>query len=80
MKSSQLINLLKIGAKDRVRATLKKYAMPERLKILSELKEFALSDKKYFMFFKDHFSVELGAIIAADGDLNRALEIYSKLK
>jgi len=82
MKATEINQLITIGATDRVRKKLKRMGMEDRLKSLFECIPYILhpTDSKIVSFFKENFSVELGAIIEAKGNLGNAETLYRQSK
>jgi prefoldin subunit 5 len=78
MTASEMLNLVQVGATDSLRRKLKKFGMKERMIHLQRCIPFIKDDKKYINFFRKNFSVELGALITAEGDIERAIELYKK--
>jgi hypothetical protein len=80
MKAFEVNQLLGYGAHDRVRMKLKKLALPERMKSLSACIPYVKSSPQNLKFFKENFSAEIGAILMADGDLDKAVNLYQTAK
>lgn len=73
-----MINLINVGATDRLRKKLKKFGMNERMIHLQKCIPFIKDSKRYIKFFKENFSAEIGALVIADGDIDVAVDIYKK--
>jgi len=82
MKATEIDTLIKIGATDRVRKKLKRMGISDRLTSLYGCIPYILhpTDSKTISFFKKNFSVELGAIITANGNLGKAETLYRQSK
>jgi hypothetical protein len=79
MKATEINQLIQIGATDRVRKKLKRMGMEDRLKSLFGCIPY-IDNPKSIDFFKKNFSVELGAIIEAKGNLSSAETLYRQSK
>lgn len=79
MKATEINQLIQIGATDRVRKKLKRMGMEDRLKSLFGCIPY-IDNSKSIDFFKKNFSVELGAIIEAKGNLSSAETLYRQSK
>ena len=80
MKPSEILNLINIGAVDHLRMKLKKYGIEERMKVLNLCIPYVKDSGKSLKFFKENFSVELGALIVAEGDIDKAVSLYKNAK
>jgi hypothetical protein len=80
MKAQEVNQLLRFGAKDRVRKKLKRLAIPERMVSLNDCIPIVKQSPTNLKFFKENFSVELGAIMLAEGDLDQAVKLYNSAK
>ena len=80
MRVEEINQLLRFGAKDRVRKKLKRLAIPERMVSLNDCIPIVKQSPVNLKFFKENFSVELGAIMLAEGDLDRAVKLYNSAK
>jgi hypothetical protein len=80
MKVIEVNSLLRVGAYDRLRKKLKRMAIPERIDSLNDSFHLIDMDPGSLKFFKENFSVEIGALIVAERDLKKAVELYSKSK
>jgi hypothetical protein len=80
VKAQEVNQLLRYGAQDRVRKKLKKLALPERMKSLSACIPFVKASQQSLKFFKENFSAEIGAILIAEGDIDRAVSLYHAAK
>lgn len=76
MKGIEINSLLQAGASDRVRKKLKRMGLSDRLKSLHSCVPYVNVTPTNLKFFKENFSVELGAIMAAKEDLIKAEELY----
>lgn len=75
MTGQEANTLIEVGATDRLRKKLKRMAIPERLAALQNCMPIVGNNNKNLRFFRDNFSVELGAILQAEGDLTKATEL-----
>jgi len=80
MRVEEINQLLRFGAKDRVRKKLKRLAIPERMVSLNDCIPIVKQSPVNLKFFKENFSVELGAIMLAEGDLDQAVKLYNSAK
>ncbi len=80
MKANDIDKLIEIGATDRVRKYLKKLSIPQRLNALNSCIPIIKKTGKSLRFFKENFSVEVGAILMAEGDLTVAEDMYRSAK
>ena len=77
MKKERIKDLLGAGAHDRLRRDLKRLSIPQRMETLNRL----IPDMRGFTtewieFFRKNFSIEIGAIVKAGGDLEKAEDLY----
>ncbi len=80
MTGSEIDTLLKHGAVDRVRKHLKRLGIPQRMKLLQDCIPNVASTTESLQFFKENFSVEIGAIMCAEQDLEKAVTLYRTAK
>ena len=80
MKANEVNQLLGLGAMDRVRKKIKKLTIIERMKLLNSCIPIVKSTPHNLKFFKENFSTEIGAILIANGDINKAASLYSVAK
>ena len=80
MKSHEIDQLIRFGATDRARKKLKKLAIKPRLNCLRDCIPMVKKSGAHTKFFAENFRVELGAIMMAEGDLDRAEELYQSSK
>ena len=80
MTGPEISTLLRYGANDRVRKYLKKLAINQRLKILQDCVPYVNATQSSLKFFKENFAVEIGAIMAAEQDLEKAETLYRTAK
>ena len=80
MTAFELNNLIGLGALDKVRSSLKRLSLKERLPLLVELIPYVNSTPAHLKFFRDHFANEIGALIQAGMDLDRAERLYRLAK
>jgi hypothetical protein len=79
MKTQETLHLLQAGATDKVRARLKKLAIEDRMKALNELIPIVTATPETLRFFRNNFSVEIGAIIMSDS-IDSAAKVYRASK
>ena len=80
MTGHQISRLVDYGATDRVRKYLKKLGIYQRLTVLNECVPHVKSSPKSLKFFKENFSIEIGAILMAEHDLKKAESLYRSSK
>lgn len=80
MTASEILNLINIGATDHLRMKLKKYGIEERMRVLSLCIPHVKDSGRSLKFFKENFSVELGALVVAEGDIEKAVSLYKNAK
>lgn len=78
MTGREISNLINLGAVDRVRNKLKRQGIGDRLATLNDCIPYVTKTKANLAFFKKHFATELGAIMEAENDLEKAEELYRK--
>ena len=76
MKHEDIQVLLDSGAYDRLRKKLKKLSIGPRFKVLRESIPLVKTSPQTINFFQRNFSVEIGAILMASEDLEKAESIY----
>lgn len=76
MKKEDIEILLESGAYDRLRQKLKRLSIGPRFKVLSDCIPIVKSNPQNLSFFQKNFSVEIGAILMAENDLEKAENIY----
>jgi hypothetical protein len=72
MRANEIHTLINMGAGDRVRQYLKKLSLKDRLPALHDLIPYVDQTPGNLKFFRDHFSVEIGALISAKYDYEKA--------
>jgi hypothetical protein len=80
MTGQEIEALLKYGAIDKARKHLKRLAIPQRMKLLQECIPTVNATTESLKFFKENFSVEIGAIVCAEQDLDKAVQLYRTAK
>jgi hypothetical protein len=80
MRPENIIALLKMGAKDKVRLSLKKMSLDQRLPVLRDLVPYLKQDPSLVEFFRDEFRLELGALSKAKWNLEQAESYYRAAK
>ena len=80
MRAQEASALVNMGAGDRVRQYLKRLSLKERLPLLHDLIPYVDSTPKSLKFFRDHFSQEIGALISAGYDYEKAEKLYNTAK
>jgi hypothetical protein len=80
MNAEEISTLIRYGATDKARRHLKKLGIYQRLKTLQGCVPYVNATKSSLKFFKENFSVEIGAIMAAEQDLNKAERLYRAAK
>ena len=81
MKEQRITDLLRAGAHDRLRRDLKRLAIGPRMEVLSRYIPYIKSATTESQdFFRKHFSIEIGSIVTAGGDLEKAESLYRSAK
>jgi hypothetical protein len=80
MRANEIHALINMGAGDRVRQYLKKLSLKDRLPVLHDLIPYVDQTPGNLKFFRDHFSVEIGALISAKYDYEKAEKLYNTAK
>lgn len=80
MTGSEINDLIRVGATDRVRKKLKRMGLKDRLKVLHKCIPYVNVTTESLKFFKENFSLELGAIMMASEDLDKAESLYRSAK
>lgn len=80
MTPTQAINLINAGGTDNLRRKIKKYGIPERMKFLKGCIPYIKSSNKSLKFFRDHFAIEIGSLITAEEDIDKAVKLYQGSK
>jgi len=78
MKAAEVFNLINVGGTDHLRKKLKKYGLEERMKVLKDCYPHVGSSNRSLKFFKENFSVELGALASVECDVDRAVQLYRR--
>lgn len=76
MTGIEISNLIKVGATSMVRKKLKKLGIQDRLKVLLNCMPYIKVTTENLNFFRENFSIEIGAIIEANKDLTEAEQLY----
>jgi hypothetical protein len=81
MKEQRITDLLRAGAYDRLRRDLKRLAIRPRMEVLSGyIPHIKSATTESHDFFRKHFSIEIGSIVTAVGDLEKAESLYRSAK
>lgn len=80
MTPQQIANLVNQGAEHEVRIRLKKLSLKDRLPKLWDIAPFVNSTPRTLKFFRENFSQELGAVMMAQGDFEKAERLYRQSK
>ena len=80
MTGTEIETLLRYGAIDKARKHLKRLAIPARMKLLQECIPTVNATTGSLKFFKDNFSVEIGALMISEQALDKAVSIYRTAK
>ena len=80
MRAAQLNGLLLSGAESTVRQHLKKLSLKDRLPVLHDLIPYVDQTPQNLKFFRDHFSQEIGALVSAKYDYEKAERLYNTAK
>jgi hypothetical protein len=80
MNGFEIDNLIQAGATDKARQKLKKLSIPDRLKTLSECIPYVKQTPSSLDFFQKNFAQEIGALIMAHYDVEKAAFLYNNAK
>lgn len=80
MRAQEASALVNMGAESRVRQYLKRLSLKERLPLLHDLIPYVDQTPQSLKFFKENFSQEIGALIVANYDYEKAEKIYHGAK
>jgi len=80
MNPIQMSNLLQTGAELQVRSYLKKLGIRERMRVLHNVIPYVNATPKTLKFFHTNFSMEIGALLAANFDYDMAAGLYNAAK
>jgi hypothetical protein len=80
MRAQQISHLIGVGATQKVRQHLKKLSLKDRLPLLHDIIPYVKDTPENMKFFREHFSQEIGALIAAQYNYELAEKIYNKAK
>lgn len=80
MHAFEISNLIRIGAVGKTRQYLKKLALKDRLPKLHELIPYVNESPANLKFFQENFAQEIGALIAAEYDYEKAEKLYNTAK
>jgi hypothetical protein len=80
MRAQEASALVNMGAESRVRQYLKRLSLKERLPLLHDLIPYVDSTPGSLKFFRDNFSQEIGALISAKYDYEKAERLYNTAK
>lgn len=80
MRAEKLINLIGVGAQDTARQYLKRLSLKERLPVLHLCIPYVKDTPENLKFFQQNFAQEIGALIAAKYDYEKAEKIYNTAK
>jgi len=80
MTGQDVDSLIRYGATDRVRKHLKRLGMQARMKLLKDCIPNVNATTESLRFFKEHFSKEIGALMMAEQDVDKAVILYNTAK
>ncbi len=80
MRAQQISHMIGVGAKQQVRHDLKRLSLKDRLPLLHDLIPYVNQTPENLEFFRDNFSQEIGALIAAQYDYEKAEKLYNTAK
>lgn len=80
MNGHEIDTLIRYGATDRARKHLKRLGMNARMKLLQDCIPNVNATPQSLKFFKEHFSREIGALMMAEQDIDKAVELYNTAK
>jgi hypothetical protein len=80
MRAQEASALVNMGAGDRVRQHLKRLSLKDRIPLLHDLIPYVDQTPQSLKFFREHFSQEIGALISAKYDYEKAEKLYNAAK
>ena len=80
MTAIEIIRLVRVGAQDKARLSLKKLSLRDRLPLLHDCMPYVTESPANLKFFRDNFAQEFGALNVAQFDYERAEEVYNGAK
>jgi len=80
MNGQEIDTLIRFGATDRARKHLKRLGMAARMKTLKDCIPNVNATSESLKFFKDNFSREIGALMMAELDIEKAVRLYNTAK
>lgn len=80
MRAWEASALVNMGAGDRVRQHLKRLSLKDRLPLLHDLIPYVDSTPLSLKFFRDNFAQEIGALVSAGYDYEKAESLYNGAK
>ena len=80
MTGQDVDSLIRYGATDRVRRHLKKLGMKSRMRLLRDCIPNVNATTESLKFFKENFSKEIGALMMAEQDIDKAVILYNTAK
>lgn len=80
MTGQDIDSLIRYGATDRVRRHLKKLGMNARMKLLKDCIPNVNATTESLKFFKENFAKEIGALMMAEQDIDKAVDLYNTAK
>jgi transcription initiation factor TFIIIB Brf1 subunit/transcription initiation factor TFIIB len=80
MNGQEIDTLIRFGATDKARRHLKRLGMNARMKLLQDCIPNVNATEKSLKFFKENFSREIGALMMAEQDIDKAVVIYNNAK
>jgi hypothetical protein len=75
-----MVHLINQDAPLQVRQHLKKLSLKDRLPVLHDLIPYVNETPRNLKFFRENFSQEIGALISANYDYEKAEKIYNTAK
>jgi hypothetical protein len=80
MTGKDIDTLIRYGATDRARKHIKKLGMKARMRLLQDCIPHVNATTESLRFFKENFSKEIGALMMAEQDLDKAVDLYNTAK
>ncbi len=80
MNGQEIDTLIRYGATDRARKHLKRLGMRARMKLLQDCIPNVNATPQSLKFFKENFSREIGALMMAEQDIDKAVTLYNTAK
>jgi hypothetical protein len=80
MTGKEIDTLIRYGAVDRARKHLKRLSIKPRMQLLQDCIPNVNATTESLKFFKENFSREIGALMMAEQDIDKAVTLYNTAK